>query len=238
MPGRPVRLYLQDMGTFEGWPDWVEARPIEKTDVDAWAALLADVQKVDQDGENYSAEDLLEELGDPKLKAELDTIGLWADGDMVAYGVVNWRKNLVDVDRLGTDAAVRPSVRRRGLGRTLMTWMIDRANELHAEHHPDVEEAELNSRRDQHERGCRCPVRLDGLRGSPLLLRDEAPVRCADPGRRGSGRTPAGVLRPAVRRGVSARPQRGLPGPLGFDAEGRGHLEGVVHRVARVPGRM
>ncbi len=133
------------MGTFEGWPAWVEARPIEKTDVDAWAALLADVQEVDQDGENYDAEDLLEELSDPKLKAGLDSVGLWADGAMVAYGIVHWSKNLVDVDRLSTDAAVRPVARRRGLGRALMTWMIGRAQELHEEHHPEAAEAEINA---------------------------------------------------------------------------------------------
>jgi mycothiol synthase len=130
------------MGTF---PEWVEARPIEKTDVAEWAALLNDVQQADQDGENYDAEDLIEELSDPKLAADRDTVGLWVDGVMVAYGVVNWRKNLVDVDRLNTDSAVRPPWRRRGLGRALLTWMIGRARELHEEHHPDVDEAELNA---------------------------------------------------------------------------------------------
>jgi mycothiol synthase len=130
------------MGTF---PEWVEARPIGKTDADEWAALLNDVQQTDQNGENYDAEDLVEELSDPKLNAARDTVGLWADGVMVAFGVVYWRKNLVDVDRLDTDSAVRGPWRRRGLGRALMTWMISRAHELHLEHHPEVAEAELNS---------------------------------------------------------------------------------------------
>jgi mycothiol synthase len=133
------------MGTAEGWPEWVEARPIEKADVAAWAELLADVQKEDQDGENYDAEDLLEELGDPKLNAELDTIALWADGAMVAYGAVYWRKNLVDVDRLDTDAAVRPGWRRRGIGNVLLPWLIRRAGELHIEKHPGIE-AEVNTK--------------------------------------------------------------------------------------------
>ncbi|NEA35632.1 GNAT family N-acetyltransferase [Streptomyces sp. SID13031] len=129
------------MGTF---PEWVEARPIEKTDASEWAALLNDVQVADQNGENYEAEDLVEELSDPKVNAERDTVGLWIDGVMVAYGVVYWRKNLVDVDRLNTDSAVRATWRRRGLGRALLTWMISRAHELHEEHHPDVADAELN----------------------------------------------------------------------------------------------
>jgi mycothiol synthase len=130
------------MGTF---PEWVEARPIEKSDAADWAALLDDVQRTDQNGENYDAEDLVEELSDPQLDAERDTIGLWADGVLVATGVVRWRKNLIDVDRLNADGAVRPGWRRRGLGRALMSWMAGRARELHEEHHPDVAEAELNA---------------------------------------------------------------------------------------------
>ncbi|WP_344218188.1 GNAT family N-acetyltransferase [Kribbella sancticallisti] len=132
------------MGTFEGWPAWVEARPIEKPDAEAWAGLLADVQKVDQDGENFSVEDLLEELDDPLVNAASDTIGLWTDGVMVGYGLVRWRTHVIDVHRLNTDAAVRPAWRRRGLGSALISWMTGRAGELHLEHHPDVD-AELNA---------------------------------------------------------------------------------------------
>lgn len=129
------------MATF---PEWVEARPIEKSDAVEWARLLTDVQKADGSEEYYDPEDLVEELSDPKLKADLDTVGLWVDGEMVAFGVVLWRKNLLDVDRLNTDSAVGPAWRRRGLGKALMTWMISRARELHEQHHPEAE-AELNS---------------------------------------------------------------------------------------------
>ncbi|WBQ04927.1 GNAT family N-acetyltransferase [Kribbella sp. CA-293567] len=130
------------MGTF---PEWVQARPIEKTDTAEWAALLNDVQEADQNGENYDADDLIEELSDPKLDCERDTVGLWDGGTMVGYAVLHWRAHLVDVDRLNTDAGVRPAWRRRGLGRALMSWMIGRAGELHEEHHPEVAEAELNA---------------------------------------------------------------------------------------------
>ncbi|MEV8376867.1 GNAT family N-acetyltransferase [Kribbella sp. NPDC056861] len=130
------------MGTF---PEWVEARPIEKSDAADWAAVMNDVQQADQNGENFDTEDMLEELSDPQLDAEHDTVGLWADGLMVGYGVVSWRKELVDVDRLNTDAAVRGDWRRRGLGTALLTWMTERARELHAKHHPDVAEAELHA---------------------------------------------------------------------------------------------
>ncbi len=40
-----AELYLQGMGTF---PEWVEARPIEKADAEEWAALLAEAQEADR----------------------------------------------------------------------------------------------------------------------------------------------------------------------------------------------
>ncbi len=70
------------------WPEGIEARPIDRGDADAWAELLAAREKVDQEGENYSAQDLIDELEDPHVDPALDTIGLWADGQMVAYGKV------------------------------------------------------------------------------------------------------------------------------------------------------
>ena len=70
------------------WPEGIVARPIDKGDAEAWADLLAAREKVDQEGEIYGAEDLIEELDDPQLDAAHDTIGLWADGRMIGYGMV------------------------------------------------------------------------------------------------------------------------------------------------------
>lgn len=120
------------------WPEGIVARPIDKGDAEAWAELLAAREKVDQEGENYSAEDLLEELDDPHLDAANDTIGLWADGRMIAYGKVQSSETVVDVDRVRTEGTVHPEWRRRGLGTTLMGWLIQRAGEMHAAKHPDV----------------------------------------------------------------------------------------------------
>jgi mycothiol synthase len=125
------------MGTVS-WPGGVEARPIDKSDTAAWAELLAAREKVDQEGENYDADDLLEELSDPKLDAARDTIGLWSDGEMVGYGTVYTPSDVVDVHRIRTEAATRPDWRGRGLGSALLTWVIRRAGELHAELRPDV----------------------------------------------------------------------------------------------------
>jgi GNAT superfamily N-acetyltransferase len=120
------------------WPDGVEARPIGESDVDAWADLRAAAEKVDQEGENYDADDLREELAHPALDAATDTIGLWADGAMVAFSTVRWRANVVDVHRVMSDGTVHPEWRGRGLGTALLGWLIPRAKALHAQKHPEV----------------------------------------------------------------------------------------------------
>lgn len=127
------------------WPEGIAARPIEKGDVEAWAELLAAREKVDQEGESYSAEDLLEELDDPHLDAATDTIGLWADGRMVGYGKAHAAQTVVDIDRVGTEGTTHPEWRRRGLGTTLMRWLIHRAGELHAAKHPEATGVVSNS---------------------------------------------------------------------------------------------
>lgn len=120
------------------WPEGIQARPIDKGDADAWADLLAAAEKVDQRGENYSAEDLVDELDDPHLDAPLDTIGLWADEQMIGFGKAYASGTLVDVHRVHTEGTIRPEWRRRGLGTTVMRWLIHRAGEIHAAKHPGV----------------------------------------------------------------------------------------------------
>jgi mycothiol synthase len=125
------------MGTV-CWPEGIEARPIDTGDADAWAELLADREKIDQEGENYSPQDMIDQLNDPHVDAALDTIGLWAEGRMVAYGNVHGADSVVVVDQVRTEGTVHPEWRRRGLGTALMPWLIQRAAELHADKHPDV----------------------------------------------------------------------------------------------------
>lgn len=126
------------MGTFSGWPGGVEARAIERADAKAWAELLAAVELADHTGENYDADDLIEELGDPKLNAATDTIGLWSDGLMVGYGKVSGPDEVVDVHRVLAEGCVHPQWRGRGLGGGLMTWLTNRAKATHVERHPEA----------------------------------------------------------------------------------------------------
>lgn len=117
------------------WPEGIQARPIDKGDVEAWAALTAAKEKVDQEGENFSAEDLAEALDRPGRNMARDSIGLWEDGRMIGYGVLHVSPSVVDVDRVRTEGAVDPERRRSGLGTALMRWLIQRAGEVHAATH-------------------------------------------------------------------------------------------------------
>lgn len=126
------------MGTSEVWPGGVAARAIERADAEAWAELLAAVEKADHTGENYDADDLTEELGDPKLTAATDTIGLWSDGLMVGYGKVSGPDEVIDVHRIFAEGCVHPQWRGRGLGGGLMTWLTHRATTMHHERHPEA----------------------------------------------------------------------------------------------------
>jgi mycothiol synthase len=119
------------------WPEGIQARPIDKGDVEAWAELLAAKEQVDQNGENFGAEDLAEELERPHLDLAKDTIGLWSGDRMVGYGIAHVRTAVVDVDRVNTEGAIDPEWRRQGLGTALMRWLIARAGELHTTTHPD-----------------------------------------------------------------------------------------------------
>ncbi|RZU13730.1 mycothiol synthase [Kribbella rubisoli] len=120
------------------WPEGIEARPIDKGDVEAWAELVAAKEEVDQDGENYSAEDLAEQLEHPHLDLARDTIGLWSGDRMIGYGITHVKSAVVDVDRVNTEGAIHPEWRRQGLGTTLMRWLIQRAGELHTAKHPEA----------------------------------------------------------------------------------------------------
>jgi mycothiol synthase len=114
-------------------PDDLVARPLQAADAERWSVLLQAVEEADRRNENLDAEDCAEELADPELDLERDTLlVLDGDGQAVAYQVVRLRSGPPLGPRLLVDAAVHPAHRRRGIGTALTAAAHRRADEVGA----------------------------------------------------------------------------------------------------------
>jgi mycothiol synthase len=113
-------------------------RSIRVEDAAAWRELLAAVEAVDRTGEHFDVDDLLEELTDPDLDAERDTVAAF-DGDrMVAYGLVRGGGGEGSgVDRQYAEGCVHPDHRRAGLGAEVLRRNLERARQRH-ERYPEL----------------------------------------------------------------------------------------------------
>ncbi|GAB3158234.1 GNAT family N-acetyltransferase [Amycolatopsis stemonae] len=141
-------------------------RPLTREDAQASADLLNTVETVDGIGENYTAEDTLQELIDPYADLERASLAAF-DGDvMVGYMKIRFKPSAEEAHRVFLDGGVHPAYRRRGVGTSLVEAGIAAAKVVHALHHPD--------RRlvvDVH--------KAEHIAGLPELLRSQgfAPVR-------------------------------------------------------------
>lgn len=114
-------------------PHGLQTRPMQAADAAPWAALLEAVEEVDRRDEHYDADDCAEELADPELDLERDTLlVLDADDRAVAYQVARLRSGPPLGPRLIVDGAVHPAHRRRGIGTALMAAAQRRADALGA----------------------------------------------------------------------------------------------------------
>lgn len=123
---------------IEGLPAGIAARPIEKTDAEAWATLLAEVEQADDTGENYDAEHLVELLADERMQPELYSAGLWSGARMVGACFVRDTAGQREEHRVDVGGTVHPEFRRRGLGRLLIDWADASARRMHAERGGDL----------------------------------------------------------------------------------------------------
>ncbi|MFF4597538.1 GNAT family N-acetyltransferase [Amycolatopsis sp. NPDC001319] len=141
-------------------------RPLTRDDAQAAADLLNTMETVDRIGENYTAQDTLQELVDPY--ADLARASLAAfDGDvMVGYMKIRYKRHAAEVHRVVLDGGVHPGHRRRGIGAALVEAGVAAAKTLHALHHPALRLAI-----DVHKSG-----HIDGL-AEVLAPRGFAPVR-------------------------------------------------------------
>jgi mycothiol synthase len=112
---------------------WRHLRP---ADAAGLVDLRAAAEAVDHTGEHVDEADVLEELGDPGLDVERETLGAWDDGTLVAYGHLSGTAEVRDVARVTFYGTVRPSHRRQGIGRRLVDWAGRKAAAGHATRHP------------------------------------------------------------------------------------------------------
>lgn len=113
--------------------DW---RPIEATDAKSWAALLGDIQAVDQDWSYFTEQDLLEDFDDPDRDFRRGSVAVRDGAAMVAFGALHTSGVADPVHEIRFDGGVHPDYRRRGLGGRLLDWAEAKAVLLHQDRHP------------------------------------------------------------------------------------------------------
>ncbi|MDQ3732556.1 MAG: GNAT family N-acetyltransferase [Actinomycetota bacterium] len=115
--------------------DW---RPMRHADVSALTELLAAAEAVDQTDENYDEDDLAEQFLNGLIDLDADTRLVWAGDPLIGFASLFGQRQVRDVHSVWLPGAVHPQHRRLGLGRQLLRWQLDRAEQLHAERHPTV----------------------------------------------------------------------------------------------------
>ncbi|GAB3730149.1 GNAT family N-acetyltransferase [Amycolatopsis oliviviridis] len=112
-------------------------RPLAREDAQASADLLNAMETVDGIGENYTAEDTLQELIDPYADLERASLAAF-DGDVMAgYMKIRFKPSAEEIHRVFLDGGVHPGYRRRGIGGALVDAGVAAAKVVHASHHPD-----------------------------------------------------------------------------------------------------
>jgi mycothiol synthase len=112
-------------------------RPIEATDVPACAVLLAAIEEVDQTGDVFGEEDLLETFREPGRDYPRGSTCVHAGDVMVGYGCLA-RGSADQVHQMSLFGGVHPAYRRQGIGGRLLDWAELAAVPLHKERYPGL----------------------------------------------------------------------------------------------------
>jgi mycothiol synthase len=104
--------------------DW---RALTAADVEAWSGLLDAIVTADRSGERVEAASLAEQLADPQFDPPLDTIAVWSDRQLVAWGWVPAPVRRYDgAIRATFRGGVHPDHRGRGVGAQLFDRLAAR----------------------------------------------------------------------------------------------------------------
>ncbi len=112
-------------------------RPLLADDIPALARHLAVVEEVDKTGEHYSEADLAEEFANPDIELGKDIVGAFDGEDLVGYFAVYPRTGDETSMKIHVEGSVAPARRGEGIGTRLVAAMITRADQAHAEKHPE-----------------------------------------------------------------------------------------------------
>ncbi len=116
----------------------VTLRPLATTDISDLARLMAEAEEADRTSEHYSVADLEEEFANPDIEVGKDFVGAYEDDRLVGYFSVYPRSTDGSHQKLNVGGTVTPARRGQGIGTTLVTAMLARVDEVHAERHPGL----------------------------------------------------------------------------------------------------
>jgi mycothiol synthase len=118
-------------------PEGYSVRPLRSDDDAAVAAVLTAAEPIDQTGEYPDAPDMSDWWANWKADLERDGVAVSdAAGLLIGYATVTASPTFRGDYPVYLEARVRPDHRDRGLGRALMSWLLERGAELHAEREP------------------------------------------------------------------------------------------------------
>ena len=121
-------------------------RPLLTDDIPLLARHLAAVEAVDKTGEHYSEEDLAEEFANPDIEVGKDIVGVFdcsagaagAGDELVGYFAIYPRSSDGTHQKIHVEGSVTPARRGEGIGTRVVEAMLARADEVHAERHPEL----------------------------------------------------------------------------------------------------
>ncbi|MGA9748800.1 MAG: GNAT family N-acetyltransferase [Nocardioides sp.] len=112
-------------------------RPLLTDDIPLLARLLAAVEEVDRTGEHYNEDDLAEEFANPDIEVGKDIVGAFLAEELVGYFAVYPRSTDDTHMKIHVEGSVVPARRGEGIGTRVVSAMLARADDVHAERHPE-----------------------------------------------------------------------------------------------------
>jgi mycothiol synthase len=120
-------------------PDGLTARPLTAGDIDAVVLLMAAAEMVDDTGEHWGADDLVDFWINDLVDLSRDGIVACTEvGEVVGWATAIAPPTFRGAFGIDLEGRVHPTWRGHGIGRSLLAWQVERGTELHAERHPEA----------------------------------------------------------------------------------------------------